>query len=52
MVLCPVAMAVGCKNCLAVSFCALKSVVGDYQPKDETPTQQQTDTTRGGEEKK
>ena len=32
MVLCPVAIAVGCKKCPAFSVCPLKSVIGD-QPK-------------------
>ena len=30
MVLCPVALAVGCKKCPAYAFCPLKSIIGDY----------------------
>jgi len=30
MVLCPIAMAVGCRRCFAVSVCPLKTVIGDY----------------------
>jgi hypothetical protein len=30
MILCPIAMAVGCKRCFAVSVCPLKTVIGDY----------------------
>jgi len=31
MVLCPIALAVGCKKCPAVSVCPLKTVIGDYK---------------------
>lgn len=30
MTLCPVALAASCKKCPAVSFCPLKTVLGDY----------------------
>ena len=32
MVLCPIALAVGCKKCPAFSVCPLKSTIGDYKP--------------------
>jgi hypothetical protein len=32
MVLCPIALAVGCKRCPAFSVCPVKSVIGDYKP--------------------
>jgi hypothetical protein len=32
MVLCPIAIAVGCKKCPAFSICPLKSVIGDQKP--------------------
>ena len=32
MVLCPVAIAVGCKKCPAFAVCPLKSVIGDQKP--------------------
>lgn len=32
MVLCPVALAVGCKRCPIFSVCPAKSVIGDYKP--------------------
>ena len=35
MVLCPVALAVGCKRCPVFNVCPAKSVIGDYKP-DET----------------
>lgn len=31
MTLCPIALAVGCHRCFAVSFCPLKGVIGDYK---------------------
>jgi len=30
MVLCPIALAVGCNRCVVLSVCPLKTVVGDY----------------------
>ena len=32
MVLCPIALAVGCKRCPAFSVCPVKTVIGDYKP--------------------
>lgn len=32
MVVCPIAIAVGCKKCPAFSFCPAKSTLGDYKP--------------------
>lgn len=32
MVICPIALAVGCNKCPAVSVCPLKSSLGDYKP--------------------
>ena len=37
MVLCPVAIAVGCKKCPVFGVCPVKSVIGDYKP-DEKDT--------------
>jgi hypothetical protein len=34
MVLCPVAIAVGCKKCPIFSVCPVKSVIGDYKPEE------------------
>ena len=31
MVLCPIALAVGCKKCPAFSVCPLKGTIGDYK---------------------
>jgi hypothetical protein len=32
MVLCPVALAVGCRKCPIFNVCPVKSVIGDYKP--------------------
>lgn len=32
MVVCPVALAVGCRKCPVFSICPVKSVIGDYVP--------------------
>ena len=44
MVLCPVALAVGCKKCPVFGVCPVKSVIGDYKPeeKDAKPAAKQT----------
>lgn len=36
MTLCPIALAVGCRRCFAVSCCPLKGVLGDYKKEAET----------------
>ncbi len=32
MVLCPVAIAVGCKKCPVFGICPVKGIIGDYKP--------------------
>lgn len=32
MVICPVALAVGCRKCPIFAVCPVKSVIGDYVP--------------------
>ena len=32
MVLCPVALAVGCQRCPIFNVCPAKAVIGDYKP--------------------
>ena len=34
MTLCPIAVVATCNKCPAVSFCPLKSVLGDHKPDD------------------
>lgn len=53
MTLCPIAIAVGCKKCPAVTLCPLKGVIGDYAKQDETaPKQQAGKAGSGGTGKK
>jgi hypothetical protein len=35
MVLCPVALAVGCRRCPVFNVCPVKGVIGDYKPSDD-----------------
>ena len=35
MTLCPIALMSGCKKCMVVDFCLLKTVIGDYKKEDE-----------------
>lgn len=37
MTLCPIALAVGCRKCPALSVCPLKSSLGDYKKDVEPP---------------
>ena len=46
MILCPIALAVGCKKCPAFSVCPLKSVIGDYMKPGNTEPKQPTDTAK------
>lgn len=48
MVLCPVAMAVGCKKCPAFGFCPVKGVIGDYRPDKEAETKQEPEKGKSG----
>jgi hypothetical protein len=34
MVVCPIALAVGCKKCPIVSVCPVKSIIGDYKKEE------------------
>ncbi len=38
MVLCPVALAVGCQRCPVFNACPAKSLIGDYKPADPVKT--------------
>jgi hypothetical protein len=44
MVICPIALAVGCKRCPVFSVCPVKSVIGDYKPDthDDPPARAKT----------
>lgn len=48
MVLCPVALAVGCKKCPIFSFCPVKTVIGDVKEEEEkTPSKGKTRAKKG-----
>lgn len=32
MVVCPIAIAVGCRKCPIVAICPVKKLIGDYKP--------------------
>lgn len=51
MVICPIAVAVGCKKCPIFGVCPVKGVIGDYKP-DETPNKPlQQGKAKGGSKK-
>ncbi|GAA0720015.1 hypothetical protein GCM10009105_29030 [Dokdonella soli] len=53
MVLCPVAIAVGCKRCPVFNVCPVKGIIGDYRPPDESgQTAQDRQKAATGAEKK
>jgi len=37
VVLCPIALAVGCKKCPVFPVCPVKTVIGDYRPDAHRP---------------
>ena len=37
VVLCPIALAVGCKKCPAFPVCPVKTIIGDYRPDEHAP---------------
>jgi len=39
VVICPVAIAVGCRKCPIFKVCPAKSVIGDYKPPEPDATQ-------------
>ena len=46
MTVCPIAIASGCKQCFAFSYCPLKSILGDYKP-EEMRADEPTDNGHG-----
>jgi hypothetical protein len=45
MTFCPIALVTGCKKCLAVQICPLKSIIGDYAKPVEKEAKQDTEKT-------
>ena len=52
MVLCPVALAVGCRKCPVFKVCPVKGVIGDYKPPEEAPTRAAAPPKRAAATKK
>lgn len=46
MTLCPIALAVGCKKCLAFPLCPLKGVIGNFKETEQAETKQQANETK------
>ena len=46
MVLCPIAVAVGCRKCPAFAVCPLKAVIGDYKPDVAAPDKSAASSAR------
>jgi len=46
MTLCPIALAVGCKKCPALSVCPLKGVIGDFKETEQAETKRQANETK------
>jgi hypothetical protein len=52
MVLCPIAIAVGCRKCPVFKVCPVKGVIGDYKPPVEPPKRAATPAKRASATKK
>ncbi len=52
MVLCPVALAVGCRKCPVFNICPAKSIIGDYKPDDDKPSASVKPSSAGAKKKK
>ena len=48
MVLCPVAIAVGCRKCPVFAVCPVKGVIGDYKKADDAPARPAAGAAKGG----
>jgi hypothetical protein len=48
MVLCPVALAVGCRKCPIFAFCPVKGIIGDYKKGDAASAKKPGGKTNGG----
>ena len=51
MVLCPVAIAVGCRKCPILQICPVKGLIGDYKKEVRSPAEATAGTIRGGAKK-
>jgi hypothetical protein len=53
MILCPVAIAVGCKKCPVFRVCPVKGIIGDYQEDttDQTSTEKKVTASKATQKK-
>jgi len=51
MVICPIAIAVGCKKCPIFGICPVKGVIGDYKPDEASKKPLQQGKAKGGAKK-
>ena len=52
MVLCPVALAIGCRKCPVFNICPAKSIIGDYRPDESVQTPKGKSASSGVKKKK
>ncbi|MDR3389144.1 MAG: hypothetical protein P4L92_19045 [Rudaea sp.] len=52
VVLCPVALAVGCRKCPIFSICPVKGIIGDYRPDQAAPAAKGKPASAGAKKKK
>ncbi len=52
MVLCPVALAVGCRKCPVFNVCPVKGIIGDYRPDDVAAAAKDKNSASGADKKK
>ena len=48
MVLCPIAIAVGCKKCPILGICPVKGIIGDYKPDEPAKSPPPQGKAKGG----
>jgi hypothetical protein len=52
MVICPVAIAVGCRKCPIFRVCPVKGLIGDYKPDEKAKSPPRQGATKGSAAKK
>jgi hypothetical protein len=52
MVICPIAIAVGCRKCPIFGICPVKGLIGDYKPDEKAKNPPRQDSTKGRGAKK
>jgi hypothetical protein len=52
MVICPIAIAVGCRKCPIFGICPVKSLIGDYKPEGKATNPPRQSRTKASAAKK